>query len=67
MPGKWTAKYDTDVILNSKYNMWYAEKFDADFMIMGEEIWPELKIVHFANVGNNMHEHPDEWILKHWK
>lgn len=67
MPGKWTAKYDTDVILNSKYNMWYAEKFDADFMIMGEEIWPELKIVHFANVGNNIHEHPDEWISKHWK
>ena len=66
MPGQWVAKYDKDIRLNSRYNMWYSQKFGADFMIMGDEVWDELKIIHFANVDNTIHEHPDGWIKEYW-
>lgn len=67
MPGSWVGKYDKKLDLNTRYNMWYADKFDADYMIMGDEIWPDLKVVHFANTDNTIHEHPDNWIRKYWK
>jgi hypothetical protein len=66
MPGEWVAKYDKDIKKNSRYNMFYSDAFDQDFMILGEELNENIKIVHFANVDNTIHSHPDEWITTHW-
>ena len=66
MPGQWIAKYDKDIDLNTRYNLMYAERFNEDFMILGEELNENIRIVHFANVDNTIHEHPDEWIKEHW-
>lgn len=66
MPGEWVAKYDKDINLNAKYNTWYKQKFNQDYMILGEELNENIKIVHFANFDNTIHEHPDEWIKEHW-
>jgi hypothetical protein len=66
MQGDWVAKYDKDIGLNASYNTMYYENFGHDFMIMGEEVNENIKIVHFANFDNTIHEHPDEWIKDHW-
>ena len=66
MPGQWVAKYDNDINLNTRYNVMYAERFNEDFMILGEELNENIRIVHFANFDNTIHEHPDEWIKEHW-
>jgi hypothetical protein len=66
MPGQWVAKYDKDIDLNTRYNVMYAENFDEDFMILGDELNENIRIVHFANFDNTIHEHPDEWIKEHW-
>ena len=66
MPGEWVAKYDKDIKKNSRYNMFYSDTFDQDFMILGEELNENIKIVHFANIDNTIHSHSDEWITTHW-
>ena len=66
MRGDWVAKYDKDIGLNASYNTMYYENFGHDFMIMGEEVNENIKIVHFANFDNTIHEHSDEWIKDHW-
>ena len=66
MPGEWVAKYEKNKKLNTTYNLMYCETFDQDFMILGEELNENIKIVHFANFDNNIHDHPDEWIKDYW-
>lgn len=66
MPGSWVAKYDNDFNLNARYNIMYCDSFDEDFMILGDEVNEKIKIVHFANFNNTIHNHPDEWIKDYW-
>jgi hypothetical protein len=66
MPGKWVAKYDKSITLNAKYNVFYAEHFGEPYMILGDEINENIKIIHFANFDNTIHKHPEEWIKAYW-
>ena len=45
----------------------YMDKFDEQYMILGDGLNDKIKIVHFANVWNNIHQHGDEWIKDFWK
>tara|TARA_Y100000310_G_scaffold93329_1_gene90848 strand:- start:1740 stop:2504 length:765 start_codon:yes stop_codon:yes gene_type:complete len=67
MPGEWVAKYDKDKEKNVRYNVMYNEAFNKDYMILGNQVNEDIKIVHFANFDNTIHEHPEEWIKEYWK
>ena len=66
MPGQWVAKYDQEPDLNRSYNVMYMQNFDEDFMILGDEVNPNIKIVHFANFDNTIHDTKDEWVKEYW-
>ena len=67
MPGEWEAKYDIDKEKNLRYNKLYMDKFDEDYMILGEGLNDNIKIVHFANVWNNIHDNQESWVKENWK
>ncbi len=67
MPGEWVAKYDIDKQKNLRYNKLYMDKFDEDYMILGEGLNDNIKIVHFANVWNNIHDNQESWVKENWK
>ena len=67
MPGEWVVKYDKDKEKNVRYNIMYNEAFDKDYMILGNQVNEDIKIVHFANFDNTIHEHPEKWIKEYWK
>ena len=66
MPGQWAVKYDCDKSKNFKYQYMYTEKFDQDYMILGGELNENIRIVHFANFNNTIHETNEDWIEDHW-
>ena len=67
MPGEWVAKYDVDKEKNLRYNQLYMDKFNEQYMILGEGLNDNIKIVQFANVWNNIHENKESWVLENWK
>ena len=67
MPGEWVAKYDIDKEKNLRYNQLYMDKFNEQYMILGEGLNDNIKIVHFANVWNNIHDNEESWVLENWK
>ena len=67
MPGQWVAKYDNnDSKINAAYQSMYCSKFNKDFMILGDEIDEDIKIVHFANFENTVHGCNEDWVKQHW-
>ena len=65
--GQWIAKYDKDFDKNLRYNKMYMEAFNEDYMILGEGLNDNIKIVHFANVWNNIHDNNESWVRENWK
>ena len=43
------------------------DKFNEQYMILGEGLNDNIKIVHFANVWNNIHDNEESWVLENWK
>lgn len=67
MPGEWVGKYDSiDYNKNGRYNFMYSSAFDKDFMILGDDVNEDIKIVHFANISNTVHNCNEDWIKEHW-
>jgi len=66
MPGEWVGKWTHNFQQNLSYQLMYKETFDEEFMIMGDEINPKLKIVHFANPDNSIHQNNYNWVRDNW-
>ena len=51
---------------NQFWNLTYMQKYGCPYMYM-ENLWhPNICIVHFAHLLNNVHDCEEEWIKKHW-
>ena len=50
---------------NIKTNKLYFEEF-GDFMYM-DEVNPNIKVIHFTGLDNNIHNNRNGWIKDHWK
>lgn len=55
-PPQWIAKYTDDYKQNLKLNKMYMQKFDSEYMIMGNEINENIKVIHFTGVGRRINE-----------
>ena len=66
MPGQWVGKWSKIFEQNLTYNELYRDSFNEEFQIMGDEINPNLKIIHFANPDNYVMTERYQWIRNHW-
>ena len=67
MPGQWVAKITHDKDNNEKIQRQYVATFNQMYMFLGDEWNPNVKIVHFANPDNDIHNCSQEWIDRYWK
>ena len=65
-PGEWVGKWTHNFDQNLTYQQLYRKKFNEEFMIIGDEINPKLKIVHFANPDNSIHQNKYHWVNEYW-
>ena len=64
-PEEWIGKCSSDMDKNIKTNKLYFEEF-GDFMYM-DEVNPNIKVIHFTGLDNNIHNNRNGWIKDHWK
>ena len=65
-PGEWIGKWTHNFDQNLSYQQLYRKKFKQEYMILGDEINPKLKIVHFANPDNSIHQNNYNWVREYW-
>ena len=53
-PKEWLVKYTDNYKDNLKLNKLYMQKFDTDYMIMGDEVNEKIKVIHFTGVGRKI-------------
>lgn len=65
LPPEWFAKYQEDELLKIQ-GLW-SERIDSGepFFIDGE-FHPDIKMVHFSNADNAMHQYDNDWIENYW-
>ena len=68
MPGRYVAKYHiSDSIKNLSTNLTYIKKFNEPYMIL-DNVWNDaVKIVHFADLLNDIHHCTEPWINEFWQ
>ena len=66
MPGKWIGKWTKVFERNLTYQELYRDSFNEPFQVMGDEINPNLKIIHFSNPGNYIMKERYQWIRDNW-
>ena len=66
MPGEWVGKWTKDFERNLTYQELYRDSFNEQFQVMGDEINPKLKIIHFSNPDNKIDVNYYNWVRKHW-
>jgi hypothetical protein len=62
-PPEWLCKYTDDFVQNLELNNMYMQKFNTDYMIMGDNINDKLKVIHFTGVGRGINE---DYLRKNW-
>lgn len=67
MPGEWVCKLTHDEDNNEKIQRRYVKKFGEHYLILGDEFNPKVKIVHFANPNNDVHNSKHKWLKDFWK
>lgn len=67
MPGQWVCKYTKDFDNNRKINMRYIREFGEQYLILGDEFNENVKVVHFANPDNDIHNNEYKWIQDYWR
>jgi len=55
-PLEWLCKYSDNYKENLYLNNLYMNKFNTDYMIMGDDINDKIKIIHFTGVGRKINE-----------
>jgi hypothetical protein len=53
-PKEWLVKYTDNYKDNLKLNKLYMQKFNTDYMIMGDEVNEKIKVIHFTGVGRKI-------------
>lgn len=68
MPGEYVVKYQAD---NKYENMHrailYTQTFNKPFMLLGDVWYDDVKIVHFTDILNRVHECNEHWVQEHWR
>jgi hypothetical protein len=68
MPGQYVVKYQADDKYENLHRaVLYTSKFKAPFMMLGDEWYEEVKIVHFTSLLNNIHDCNEGWVKDHWR
>ena len=55
-PKEWLVKYTDNYKDNLQLNKLYMQKFNTDYMIMGNEVNEKIKVIHFTGVGRKINE-----------
>jgi len=55
-PQQWLCKYTDDFKQNLQLNKTYGKKFNTDYMIMGNNVNKNIKVIHFTGVGRKIGE-----------
>ena len=55
-PPEWLCKYTDNYKDNLQLNKLYMQKFNTDYMIMGNEVNEKIKVIHFTGVGRKINE-----------
>jgi len=65
VPGEWLGLYDYDYKKNLDLQKMYCNKFEADYMIMGDT-HKYIKVVNFAGPGKTIHQSNEKFIKDNW-
>lgn len=65
-PGEWIGKWTHNFDQNLCYQQLYRKKFKQEYMIMGDDINSKLKMIHFANPDNSIHQNNYRWVKDYW-
>jgi len=65
LPSEWFAKYQENEL--SKIQGLWSERINSnDPFFMAGEFNENIKMVHFSNANNAMHQYNDDWIEEYW-
>mgnify|MGYP000190911516 CR=1 FL=1 len=65
LPQEWFAKYHLEE-LSKIQEMWHERVNKTDPYFMGGEFNEQIKMVHFSNSNNMIHESDEDWIAEYW-
>lgn len=65
LPPEWFAKYQTDEVSKIQ-DLWHERINSDDPYFMGEEFNERIKMVHFSNSNNMIHDYKDNWVGEYW-
>lgn len=65
LPENWFAKYDPSLVtfMNS---LWKQKGMEDDYYQFDGHFSPSIKMVHFADTNNMIHEYDEPWIQNTW-
>jgi hypothetical protein len=68
MPGEYVVKYQADNRYeNDQRAILYTTTFKKPFMLLGDVWHDDVKIVHFTDILNRVHECREPWVQEHWR
>ena len=65
LPKDWFAKYHKDEIYTI-HQQWIENVRSDEPFFLGDEFSESIKMVHFSNAENNMHDCDEEWVSRYW-
>jgi len=65
LPPEWFAKYKRDQIFDIQC-LWSKRINSEDYFFMCNEFHEDIKMVHFSDAENTMHESDDDWLRYYW-
>jgi len=65
LPQEWFAKYQSEE-LNKIQELWHERVNDSEPYFMGGEFNESIRMVHFSNSTNLIHDYTDSWIERYW-
>jgi len=65
LPSEWFAKYKKDEILDIQ-RLWSERIHPEEYFFIAGEFHEDIKMVHFSDTSNTMHESDDDWIDDYW-
>lgn len=65
LPSEWFAKYQ-ETELGKIQDLWHERVDSDDPYFMGGEFNEKIKMVHFSNSNNLIHDYQDAWVSRYW-
>tara|TARA_Y100000022_G_scaffold110369_2_gene95343 strand:- start:1485 stop:2270 length:786 start_codon:yes stop_codon:yes gene_type:complete len=66
LPLNWVGKWTNDAAKNHEINMLCIKHLQEDYFCM-DDVNPNVKIVHFNGINENIHENKSKIVEKYWK